>query len=295
MGKLRVKISHLFSSCLTLISPVLNTKVMFRRRLGRKLDLAHPQTLNEKVMWLKLHNYNTNPLVVQCADKYAVREYVQQCGCAEILNELYGVYDRVEDIDFDKLPQQFVLKLNAGCGMNLLCEDKSLLSIPHVKRQLKRWMRSKQHLRYSEMHYARIPKKIICEKYLQMPGRVVPDDFKVYCCYGQPHYVMVCVGRENRRPKFYYFDTQGNFHREMTIEGREAPMDFHYELPETWNDMLRYAALLSRPFPFVRVDFYCVQGKVVFGELTFTPAAGLDVEHLPSTDKMLGDLIDLSK
>ena len=295
MSKIRVKLSHFFSSCLTLISPKLNTKFMYWRRLGRKLDLDHPQTLNEKVLWLKFNTYYKNPLVIQCADKYAVRDYVKACGCEEILNELYGVYHRVKDIDFNALPDKFVLKLNSGCGMNLICTDKHSLSIPRIKRQLRQWMCNVQYLRYSEMHYAAIPKKIICEKFLETPNNAAPDDYKIYCYNGTPHYVMVCIGRDKGRPKFYYFDIAGQLHREMTEEGLAAPADFHYELPAGWNDMLRYAAILSKPFPFVRADFYYVEGKVIFGELTFTPAAGLDTEHLPATDRLLGELIDLKQ
>lgn len=295
MSAFRVTLSHIFSSALTLISPQLNTKFLYWRRFGKKLDLNNPETSNEKVLWLKFNTYYKNPLVVQCADKYAVREYVKGCGCGEILNELYGVYDRVKDIDFDVFPDKFVLKLNYGCGMNLICTDKKELHMPTVKRQLRRWMCSVQHLRNSEMHYADIPKKIICEKFLDTHNNAAPDDYKIYCCNGKPCYVMVCVGRDKGRPKFYYFDCEGNMQREMTKDGLDAPQDFQYTIPDGWDDMIRYATVLSAPFPFVRSDFYLVDGKVIFGELTFTPASGLDTTKLKYTDKLLGDLIDLQK
>lgn len=268
---------------------------MYWRRLGKKLDLNNPKTSNEKVLWLKFNTYYKNPLVIQCADKYAVREYVEKCGCGEILNDLYGVYDKVSDINFDKFPNKFVMKLNYGCGMNLICTDKSALNIKKTKRMLGRWMRSLQHLRLSEMHYSYIPKKIICEKFLDTHNNAAPDDYKIYCCNGKPYYVMVCIGRDKGRPKFYYFDCEGNLQREMTRDGLEAPADFQYEKPQGWNEMICYAETLSASFPFVRTDFYLVDGKVVFGELTFTPAGGLDSRKLEYTDKLLGDLIDLSK
>ena len=295
MSKIRRTISHIFTSFLTLISPKLNTKFLYWRRLGKKLDLNNPKTSNEKVLWLKFNTYYKNPLVIQCADKYAVREYVEKCGCGEILNDLYGVYDKVSDINFDKFPNKFVMKLNYGCGMNLICTDKSALNIKKTKRMLGRWMRSLQHLRLSEMHYSYIPKKIICEKFLDTHNNAAPDDYKIYCCNGKPYYVMVCIGRDKGRPKFYYFDCEGILQREMTRDGLEAPADFQYEKPQGWNEMICYAETLSAPFPFVRTDFYLVDGKVVFGELTFTPAGGLDSRKLEYTDKLLGDLIDLSK
>ena len=295
MSTFRVTLSHVFSSFLTLLSPMLNTRFLYWRRFGKKLDLNNPQTSNEKVLWLKFNTYYKNPLVIQCADKYAVRDYVKQCGCEEILSDLYGVYDRVSDVEFDKFPTKFALKLNYGCGMNLICTDKTQLNIPKTKRMLRRWMCSLQHLRNSEMHYADIPKKIICEKYLDTHNNAAPDDYKIYCCNGKPSYVMVCIGRDKGRPKFYYFDCEGRLQRNMTKDGLEAPADFHYTIPEGWSRMVEYAKVLSAPFPFVRADFYLVDGKVVFGELTFTPASGLDTTKLEYTDKLLGDLIDLSE
>ena len=293
MGNIRKNISHIFLSFLTLISPKLNTKFLYWRRFGKKLDLDNPQTSNEKVLWLKFNTYYNNPLVIQCADKYAVREYVEKCGCGEILNELYGVYDNVEDIDFDKFPNKFVLKLNYGCGMNLICTDKFKLNIQDTRKLLRKWFKSKYHLIESEMQYATIPKKIICEKFLDVDDNVVPDDYKIYCCNGRPYYVMVCIGRDKGRPKFYYFDCEGNLQREMTKDGLVVPNDFKYEIPMGWREMIKYAEILSAPFPFVRSDFYLVDGKVIFGELTFTPASGLDKEKLEYTDKLLGDLINI--
>ncbi len=296
MGNFRIKLSHAFASVLTLFSPMLNTKVLYKRRFGRPLDLKNPITLNEKVLWLKFNTYYDNPLITQCADKYRVRDYVKACGCEEILIDLYGVYKSVDEIDFAKLPDKFVLKCIYGAKMNVICEDKSTLDIEAAKKEMRKWKRSKQHLRMSEMHYAKIPRWIICEKFIETQAGQLPDDYKIYCANGKACYVMVCVGRENNdSPKFYYFDTDGNFQRDMTTDGQQAPMDFHYELPVGWQDMIRYAEILSKPFPFVRADFYLNEGKVIFGELTFTPAGGQDAARLPYTDKLLGDLVVLPK
>lgn len=278
------------------ISPWLNTQLLYRRRFGKWLDMKNPQTSNDKVLWLKLRTYYKNPLITQCADKYAVRTYVEEKGCGEILNELLGVWTNPDDIDYEKLPNKFVLKNNYFYHMNLVVTDKSKLDIPATRRLLHEWLQSDGHLLRSEMQYAAIPKKIIAERFIETEDGQAPADYKIYCCNGKPTYVMVCVGREQDiAPKFYYFDTKGHLQRELTRDGLEAPEDFQYTIPKGWDKMIQYAEKLSAPFPFVRADFYLESGHVIFGELTFTPAAGLDADKLPYTDKLIGQMIELPK
>ena len=294
LSDIKTAIADTLFKLLTLVSPKLNTQVLYRLHFGKWLDLNHPQTSNEKILWLKLHTYYRNSLVTQCADKYAVREYVKQQGCGDILNELYGVWTNPEDIDFEQLPDKFVLKSNYFYHMNLIVPDKKQLDIAATRRILHSWLRSNEHLLCSEMQYADMEKKIIAERFIETPDGESPADYKVYCCDGQPTYVMVCVGRSaTEQPKFYYFDIAGHLQREMTKDGLEAPDDFQYDIPAGWDKMIACAKKLSSPFPFVRTDFYIEQGKVIFGELTFTPAAGLDTSKLTYTDKLLGDLIQL--
>jgi len=153
-----------YASMLTVISPTLNTKYRYKKAFGKKLDLENPQTLNEKILWLKLKKYSKDPLVIKCADKYRVREYVKECGCGDILNELYGVYDSADEIPWESLPNEFVLKWNFGAGMNVVCTDKSKMNRDEVLKQMKKWGKRKIWLPYSEMQYADAPKKIICER-----------------------------------------------------------------------------------------------------------------------------------
>jgi len=294
LSDIKTAIADTLFKLLTIVSPKLNSDILYRLHFGKWMDWKHPQTSNEKILWLKFHTYYRNPLITQCADKYAVREYVKKQGCGEILNELYGVWTRPEDIDFDLLPDKFVLKSNYFYHMNLIVTDKKQLDIPATRRLLQSWMRSNGHLKCAEMQYADIEKKIIAERFIETQDGEAPADYKVYCCNGRPTYVMVCVGRSaTEQPKFYYFDINGRLQREMTKDGLEAPEDFQYDIPAGWNQMITYAKKLSVPFPFVRTDFYLEQGKVIFGELTFTPAAGLDSAKLAYTDKILGDLIQL--
>ena len=294
MSGIKTHINELILKCLTRISPTLNTKVQYRRCFHKKLDLNNPVTSNEKILWLKLNTYNHNSLVTQCADKYAVRDYVKEKGCSGILNDLLGVWDNPDEIDFKKLPNKFVLKLNYYYGMNLICTDKSKLDISAVRKELSRWMRSNGHLIASEMQYADIHKKIIAEKFIETTDGQSPVDYKIYCCNGKATYVMTCIGRtKDEKPKFYYFDLKGKLQRKLTKDGLEAPKNFTYTIPAKWDEMIHCAEILSQPFPFVRADFYIENKQVIFGELTFTPSKGLDTSKLPYTDKLIGDLIQL--
>ena len=129
MKKILSKISNTIITYLTLISPQLNTRIRYWQNFRQKINLKNPQTLDEKIQWLKFNTYYKNPLVIQCADKYAVRDYVKQCGCDEILNELYFSWDSVDEINWDLLPDSFVIKWNFGCGHNLICRDKTQLDM----------------------------------------------------------------------------------------------------------------------------------------------------------------------
>lgn len=159
-------LSRGYFSLLTQISPKLNTKARYKQAFKKKLNLHNPETLNEKILWLKLNRYMKDPLVIQCADKYRVRDYVKQCGCGSILNELIGVYDSPKEIPWEELPNQFALKWNFGAGMNIICTDKSKMNKDDTLRQIEKWGKCKYWLSHSEMQYKYIPKKIVCERLL---------------------------------------------------------------------------------------------------------------------------------
>lgn len=281
-----------YYSGLTLISPVLNTKKRYKSAFHKNLNLSNPITFNEKILWLKLNRYMRDPLVIQCADKYAVRAYVKQVGCSEILNELIGVYNTPSEINWNDFPEKFALKWNFGCGLNIICENKEALDIPATMRQLEKWRKDKCWLPYSELQYRYAPKKIICEKYLKNGSGRLPEDYKIYCFNGVPQYVMVCVGREHGHPKFYFFDRDWKLAR-INHDSMHAAPDFILEKPACMELMFDYAAKLSKPFSFVRADFYAVDGQAVFGELTFTPCGGLDNVMPESMDVLFGNMLDI--
>ena len=256
---------------LTLLSPTLNTKVRYKAAFGKKLDLEHPKTLNEKILWLKLNRYMNDPLIIQCSDKFRVREYVERCGYGYILNELYHVYDSANEIRWDELPDRFVLKWNFGSGMNFLCPDKSKVTPKKAISKLRRWGRSKFWLKQSEMQYKYIPRKILCEEFLEDAGQAVIPDYKIYCFHGQPQAILVMRDR-GMETKAEFFDVNW---AELDASKKYQRPSEQTAPPECLHEMLEAAKVLSKPFPFVRCDFYVVNGHLIFGELTFTPAGGL--------------------
>ncbi len=291
--KINLRLERTIQSILTLISPVLSTKYTFRRTLKKSINLKNPVTFSEKINWLKLFAYSNDPLVIQCSDKYAVREYIESVGCPEILNELYGVYENANDINWDLLPQKFVVKWNFGSGYNLFCSDRNKFDTKAAVKNLNKWGKRKPHLYFSVMHYKYIQRKIVIEKFIDGKNGALPEDYKVYCFNGKPQYVMLCEGRDKGRPRFYFFTRNWELAR-INKDSKSAPENFTINKPEGIDQVFDYAELLSKPFPFVRADFYLYMGKAVFGELTFVPAGGFDPKRLPETNKLFGNMLDIS-
>lgn len=267
----------------------MTTKLLYFKKFHKHLDLEHPQTLNEKILWLKLNTYHNNALVTQCADKFKVREYVQSKGCGEILNDLYAVWDEPNEIEWDKLPNCFVLKCNHGCGYNIICSDKTALNDGDIRNQLAAWLKEDYWKLKAELNYKDIKKKIICEKYIEGENQERLNDYKVYCFNGKAECVLVCMNKDR---KFYFFDRGWNLLR-INPDGLKVPETFTLKKPECIDQVFRYAEVLSDPFPFVRVDFYVENEEIIFGEMTFTPSAGLDTDRFHETDMHFGNLLKL--
>ena len=259
-------------------------------KFKKKLNLRNPTRFNEKIQWLKFNELN-NDIYTLCADKYKVREYVSSKGCGEILNELYGVYDNPQSIDYDALPEKFALKCNHGAGYNIICDDKSSMDIEKTNKQLNKWLKEDFSTLFIEPQYKKIERKILCEKYIENERGGFPDDYKFYCFNGKPYAVMVCIGREKGTPKFYYFDMNWKpLPFEDTVE--LINKNDYPAMPDGFLKMREYATKLASDFKFVRADFYLLNSKVIFGELTFTPSAGLDVT-LQEADIVLGSQLKL--
>lgn len=281
---------------LTRISPKLNTRVLYFVKFKKILNLKKPVTLNEKILWLKFNTYWENNLVKKCADKYKVRDYIEELGCGEILNELYGVYESVEEIEWEKFPQKYVIKLNVGCGFNIIVRDSSIFDIDEASILLRKWMNEKYYLGYSEMQYKDVKPYIIVEKFLEPTddGQSLPEDFKFYCYSGDAKYVMMCTDRDNEghNAKYLYYDSDWNL-QTFTQYAKDNYESINIEKPEGIDEAFSYASKLSEGFPFVRVDLYIISGKVFFGELTFTPGGGLDNLRPVDTDRFLGSFLEI--
>ena len=284
------KASRAFYIALSYISPKWNTKLLFLKKFGRFPDLKNPKTLNEKILKLKLESYRQNELVRKCADKYRVREYIESCGLENCLTKLIAVYDKPSDIDWESLPESFAMKWNFGCGYNIICPSKKDLDIPATVKQLEQWGKEPFWAYFSELQYRNMEQKIIVEEYLGDPDGLPPEDYKFYCFHGNAYCVMLCVGREEGWPKFYFFDRDFNLMR-INRDSVNAPEGFSLPKPEGLDEAFAAADRLSKGFPFVRVDLYVTKQGVRFGEMTFTPAAALDNKRLPETDLLFGSMM----
>lgn len=248
-----------------------------RFRFHRKLDLKNPKTLADKVSWLSVNEYAS--VESMCTDKFAVRKYVEEKGLREILIPLAGgPWERVSEVDFEQLPPSFMLKATHGCKMGYPVADKSALDAEDCRAEMQRWLDTTYGTYSMELHYRKIPHRVYAEKLLEDGQGIV--DYKIHCMNGTPQFILVCSDRrldEHGRMVITrdLFDTAWN-----PIPG-VVPADLgdsepgSSPKPELLDEMLTIAKKLSEDFKFVRVDLYVSQGKVLFGELTFTPACGI--------------------
>ncbi|MDT2819125.1 ATP-grasp fold amidoligase family protein [Vagococcus lutrae] len=285
------KIYHAIKNNLYKLSEERALKFAYLITTGKRLNLKNPTTFNEKIQWLKL-NWKSN-LVVKCTDKYAVREYIESKGLSEILNELYFVYDDADEIIWEELPSAFALKTNNGCKTMFITKNKYELDKIEVKNKMNEWLESDYGLSSIEPHYSQIPPKIICEKYLENTCGEFPIDYKIFCFNGEPKFISVIFERtKTHKFKRFFMDLNWNilnFEKDKTIL-TEIP-----KKPINLERMLEYSYILAEDFPFVRVDFYEMEGKVIFGELTFTPTSGMATYYTPEAQLLLGNWLTLPK
>ncbi len=272
-------------------------KKAFKIKMNRELNLDEPKTFNEKLQWLKLNN--RKPEYTMMVDKYKVRDYIEEQLGEEYLIPLLGVWDKPEDINFDQLPNKFVLKCNHNSGLGMcICKDKSKLDIEKVKKELNKGMKQNYYLTGREWPYKDVPRKIICEKYMEDNSSSGSNkdkalvDYKFFCFNGVAESVMVCTERETGEPKFYFFDKEWNL-KKYNIRGKKAPKGFTIQKPDCIDEMFKIAEKLSKGIPYVRVDLYCINGLIYFGEMTFFPDSGFDANLLKEADEHWGGLLVL--
>lgn len=271
-------------------------KLQYRIKTGKKLNLKKPEKFSEKIQWYKL-NYK-NPILPKCVDKYEVRHYIKGKGLENILNELYGVYNDLNEIDINKLPNKFVIKTTSGGGNRevFLCKNKSEFDFSTVKNSLKDLATKKVANGGREWPYDKIAPRIIIEKYIE---NSVEDeslvDYKFYCFNGKPEYLLVINDREldsNKKKSIYDMDFKLLAYKYADYDR----INENFVKPKNFEKMKEIASILSKDFPFVRVDLYNVNGNIIFGELTFYPASGyLEKIEPEGFDDELGKKFDLRR
>ena len=261
---------------------------LYRVVYKRKPNLNEPILFTEKLIWL-MQNYS-NDLLVQCTDKYAVRGYVEDKVGPHILNEIYDVYERVEDINFELLPNQFVLKCTHGCGCNIIVSDKNKFDENQAIKKLKKWMEVDYSVFMGEAHYRKIKPRIICEKFIGSEANEFATDYKIWCFNGEPKFLIVITNRGTGMT-LTYRDFEWNL---LDYASSYYPQELEQKKPACLDEMILYAKALSKDIPFVRADFYDFNGEVVFGELTFTPAGGVPPYVSLKGDEEIGRLLDIS-
>ena len=266
-------------------------KKKFKIMMGYELNLACPKTFNEKLQWLKLHN--RRPEYTMMVDKYKVREYIADKLGEEYLIPLLGVWDDPDEIDFDKLPNQFVLKCNHNSGLGMcICKDKSKLDISAVKKGLRKGLEQDYFLPGREWPYKNVPRKIICEKYMKMEGCSELTDYKYMCFNGKVKCVFVCSERFSADGlKITIFDRNWSA---LPVKRDYLKSDKNIPMPKFHHKMMELAEVLSEGIPFIRVDFYEINNHIYFGELTFFPASGFEKFTPEEWDYKLGEWISLA-
>lgn len=262
----------------------------FKKRLGRELDLENPIKYNDKLQWLKLNWHDL--IATKCADKYEVREIVKEKIGEEYLNELIGVYVSVEKIDIDKLPEKFVLKGTHGSGFNIICRDKSKMNWDEEFKKMKRWLRTNYYLQNRETVYKNIKPRIVCEKFLVQNDGDELRDYRFFCFNGEPKFVTVdfsITDKKKTRRNLYdlnwnVLDAEISYPKETNIKVGK---------PEKLEEMIEFSKKLSSGFPHARVDFYYIDNKIIFGEITFFHQSGMGKINPEEFELEMGNWLEL--
>lgn len=271
-------------------SSELYLKVLYRCKTGKKLHLDHPILFNEKLQWLKIHN--TDPLYTQLADKYEVRKYVSDRIGDEYLIPLLGVYDSFEEIDFSKLPNQFVLKTTHDSGSIVICKDKSNFDIEKARKKIRKSLKYEYYYKGREYPYKNIRHRIIAEQYMEDKETGELTDYKFFCFNGKPEIIFVASERFAGKGvvKFTYFDMNYNV---LPIHSFGHNSSKTLNKPDCLDDMLMVLNKLCIDVPFIRIDLYAINHKVYFGEYTFFHDGGIVPLEPDEWNYKLGEMIHL--
>lgn len=284
------KLRSLLYKAAMLIPDSLYVRLKYHKAFGRWPDLKNPCTFNEKLTWLKIYDHNS--LYTTMVDKYEAKNYVASIIGDEYIIPTLGVWDRAEDIDFDSLPDKFVLKATHDSGRVIICKDKKTLDCKKAKDDMRESLKRNFYAVTREWPYKNVKPRIIAEKLIESKDGELPD-YKVHNFNGNPEVILVCRDRfSNHGLTEDFFDTEWN-HLEVRRPAHPNASELELRPPEL-DKMLDLSRQLAKNYPFMRTDFYCVEGKIYFGEITLYPASGA-VPFIPgSFDELLGSKLDLS-
>ncbi|MFI3281389.1 MAG: ATP-grasp fold amidoligase family protein [Rikenellaceae bacterium] len=270
----------------------------YRLKMGRWPDLKNPTLLSEKIQWLKLFDHNTQ--YVPLVDKVEAKKHVSKIIGEEHIIPTIGVWRKAREIDFDALPEQFVLKCNhRGGGVVFICRDKATFNFKRAKRKLRRQLRKSMYSSTKEWPYKNVRRRIICEQYMVDESGCELKDYKFYCFNGEPKFCQLVSNRyaESETCKDIYDaewrlqEFSGPFNAGDTPVNRAEPLP----RPENYSQMLEIAAKLSKGMPFARIDLYNINGVIYFGEITLYPASGMRQFYPLEWNKRIGDWVTLPK
>lgn len=281
---------YFFSRCIARILPdKLYLSIKFRSHMGYWMDWNNPQTFSEKLQWLKI--YDRHPEYIKLVDKVAVKDYVSNIIGNQYIIPTLAVYDSAEDVDFNALPNQFVLKCTHDSGGIVICRDKMTLDKEAAIKKLRKGLKRTYVIQNREYPYKIVPRRIIVEKYMENEnGDLI--DYKFFCFNGFPRYLLVVSGRYKKKTEIKndFFDMNWN-HLPFTMDHPNNPII--PQQPENFELMKHISAILSSGKSFVRVDLYNIKGHIYFGELTFFPMSGVGCFNPQEWDLKIGHLLKL--
>lgn len=265
-------------------------KLVYKYHMKKKLNLKNPKTFNEKLQWLKL--YDRKDIYTKMVDKYEAKKYVSDILSEEYIIPTIGVYDSFDEIDFEKLPEQFVMKCTHDSGGLVICKDKKTFDIEKARNKITKCLKRNYYYFSREWPYKNVKPRIIIEKYMSDSKQKVLKDYKFYCFNGIPKYLYVSEGLDNHKTaKISFFDMDFNF---APFKRKDyEPFQEKPEKPVNFANMIELAKILSKDIKFLRVDFYEINNKIYFSELTFSPCAGYMPFDPEEYDYKLGQMINL--
>lgn len=274
------------------INPIFYVKCEYRYVTGHKLNLDNPKRYTEKLQYLRLYTYASNYDVARCASRDGLREYAKEKGYKESLVICYGVYDKFDDIDFNKLPNSFVIKCTHACAYNYIVYNKSEINLNKLRKLFNKWLRIDYGKKTVEPHYSLIKPRIIIEELLLENGEL-PIEYKIHVFNGKARYMYVVTGRNKDIHYNNYLIDWTEFDEAQFNHWSKS--DIEIKKPENWSKAVQIAEDLASPFPFVRVDLYIIKDKIYISEMTFTPAKGTLTFKDDQSDFTIGEWLTIQK